>query len=63
MNTGKIIRIAGPVIDVRFENGTLPKIRDALTVENGGKTQVMEVASHIGGDTVRCIMLGPCEGL
>ncbi len=63
MNTGKIIRIAGPVIDVRFENGTLPKIRDALTVENGGKTQVMEVASHIVGDTVRCIMLGPCEGL
>ena len=63
MNTGKIIRIAGPVIDVRFENGTLPKIRDALTVENGGKTQVMEVASHIGGDAVRCIMLGPCEGL
>ena len=63
MNTGKIIRIAGPVIDVRFENGTLPRIRDALTVENGGKTQVMEVASHIGGDTVRCIMLGPCEGL
>ena len=63
LNTGKIIRISGPVIDVEFEGGVLPKIRDALTVENGGKQQVMEVASHIGGNVVRCIMLGPCEGL
>lgn len=63
MNTGIIVRIAGPVTDVKFESGILPKIRDALTVENDGKTYVMEVASHIGKDTVRCIMLGPCEGL
>ena len=63
LNTGKIIRISGPVIDVEFEGGVLPKIRDALTVENGGKQQVMEVASHIGGNVVRCIMLGPGEGL
>lgn len=48
---------------MQFDGGVLPKIRDALTVENGGKTCVMEVASHIGADTVRCIMLGPCEGL
>ena len=63
MNTGRIVRIAGPVTDVQFDGGVLPKIRDALTVENGGKTCVMEVASHVGVDTVRCIMLGPCEGL
>ncbi|HIR66684.1 MAG TPA: F0F1 ATP synthase subunit beta [Candidatus Coproplasma avicola] len=63
MNTGRIVRIAGPVTDVQFDGGVLPKIRDALTVENGGKTCVMEVASHVGADTVRCIMLGPCEGL
>ncbi len=63
MNTGKIVRIAGPVTDVKFESGVLPKIRDALTVAIDGKTCVMEVASHIGRDTVRCIMLGPCEGL
>ena len=62
MNTGKIVRISGPVVDVSFD-GELPKIRDALTVGIGGKTNVMEVASHIGGGTVRCIMLGPCEGL
>ena len=48
---------------MQFDGGVLPKIRDALTVENGGKTCVMEVASHVGADTVRCIMLGPCEGL
>ena len=63
MNTGKIVRIAGPVTDVQFEGGELPRIRDALTVENGGTTHVMEVASHVSADTVRCIMLGPCEGL
>ena len=63
LNTGRIVRIAGPVTDVQFDGGVLPKIRDALTVENGGKTCVMEVASHVGADTVRCIMLGPCEGL
>ena len=48
---------------MQFDGGVLPKIRDALTVENGGKTCVMEVASHVGADTVCCIMLGPCEGL
>ena len=48
---------------MQFDGGVLPKIRDALTVENGGKTCVMEVASHVGADTVRCIMLGPREGL
>lgn len=59
---GTIVRISGPVTDVKF-HGVLPKIRDALTVECGGKTLCMEVAQHIGEDTVRCIMLGPCEGL
>ena len=63
MNTGRIIHISGPVTDVKFESGALPRIKDALTVENGGRTYVMEVASHVGGDTVRCVMLGPCEGL
>lgn len=63
MNTGRITRVAGPVTDVKFDDGALPKIRDALTVEIDGKVHVMEVASHVGSDTVRCIMLGPCEGL
>ena len=62
MNKGRIVHISGPVTDVQFD-GVLPKIRDALTVENDGKTYVMEVAQHVGEGVVRCIMLGPCEGL
>ena len=53
----------GPVVDVAFENGNLPHIQDALTVMNNGKRCVMEVAQHIGGDVVRCIMLASSEGL
>lgn len=52
----------GPVVDVKFD-GDLPKIKEALEVENDGKRAVMEVAQHIGGNTVRCIMLAASEGL
>ena len=45
--TGKILRIAGSVVDVVFEGG-LPKINEALTVSVGGETRIMEVAQHIG---------------
>ena len=62
-NKGKIIQVMGPVVDVAFENGNLPHIQDALTVMNNGKRCVMEVAQHIGGDVVRCIMLASSEGL
>ncbi len=63
MNTGKIVQVMGPVVDVVFEEGSLPHIKDALTVENDGKTCVMEVAQHMGNRTVRCIMLSASEGL
>ena len=63
MNTGRIVQIQGPVIDVEFEGGDLPYIRDALTVRNDGKKCVMEVAQHIGENTVRCIMLSSSDGL
>lgn len=62
-NTGKVTQVMGPVVDVRFADGALPAIRQALTVEIEGAPQVMEVAQHMGDDTVRCIMLGPSEGL
>ena len=61
--TGKIIQISGSVIDVQFEKGHLPRIKDALTVKLGEKTLVMEVAQHIGEAMVRCIMLAGSEGL
>ena len=63
MNVGKIVQVQGPVIDVEFQNGELPFIKDALEVENDGKRCVMEVAQHIGKNTVRCIMLASSEGL
>ena len=61
MNIGKIIAVAGPVVDVAFEKGELPRIREALTVRVGGETRVMEVAQQIGGSAVRCIMLAPSD--
>ena len=63
MEKGKIIQVSGPVIDVLFEKGSLPHIKDALTVDNHGKTCVMEVAKHLGGRVVRCIILSASEGL
>ena len=63
MKIGTILQISGPVIDVAFEAGHLPKIREALTVEVEGQKRVMEVAQHIGSSTVRCIMLSGSEGL
>ncbi|MGN1050929.1 MAG: F0F1 ATP synthase subunit beta [Acutalibacteraceae bacterium] len=62
MEKGKIVQVMGPVVDVCFE-GELPNIKDALTVTNDGKTLVMEVAQHIGNNTVRCIMLASSDGL
>ena len=63
MEKGKIIQVSGPVIDVLFEKGNLPHIKDALTVDNHGKNCVMEVAKHMGHNVVRCIMLSASEGL
>ena len=62
-NQGKVLQVLGPVVDVQFENGSLPKIYDALTVENGGETQVLEVLKHLGDGAVRCITLATSEGL
>ena len=63
MEKGKIIQISGPVVDVQFEKGPLPHIKEALTVENQGKKCVMEVAKQLGNNVIRCIMLSASEGL
>ncbi len=62
MSYGKIVQVMGPVVDVKFD-GDLPKIKEALEVENEGEKAVMEVAQHIGDGIVRCIMLAASEGL
>ena len=63
MNKGRIVQVMGPVVDGVFEDGNLPCIKDALQVENNGKTCIMEVAQHLGNDEVRCLMLAASEGL
>ncbi|MFT3950453.1 MAG: F0F1 ATP synthase subunit beta [Oscillospiraceae bacterium] len=63
MEAGRVVQVLGPVVDVAFEGGKLPMIKDALEVELGGRTLVMECAAHLGNNTVRCIMLASSEGL
>ena len=63
LNTGKIIQVSGPVVDVAFETLPLPRIREALTVQVGGAGRVMEVSQHLDPHTVRCVMLAASEGL
>jgi F-type H+-transporting ATPase subunit beta len=63
MERGKIVQVLGPVVDVEFETGKLPMIKDALEVNMDGKRLVMEVSSHIGNNIVRCILLASSEGL
>ena len=65
MNTtnGIIAQVLGPVVDVKFPRGKLPAIREALDIDVNGQRELLEVAQHIGGDTVRCITLSPTEGL
>lgn len=62
-NTGKIVQILGPVVDVRFSDTKLPKLLNALIIKNGDEEQVVEVAQHIGDDTVRTIAMGSTTGL
>ena len=63
--SGEIVGITGPIVDVLFPEGySLPKIREKLTVvASNEKIRVMEVAQHLKGRIIRCIMLGPSEGL
>lgn len=62
-NIGKIVQIIGAVVDVRFQKDSLPKLLNAITIDNHGKQLVIEVAQHIGDDIVRCISMGPTDGL
>ena len=63
LSIGYIVAVSGPVIDVEFREGQLPKIREALEVTVEGKRCIMEVAQHLGLGTVRCIMMSGSDGL
>lgn len=63
-NLGKITQIIGAVLDIKFEEGKLPEIYEAVKIKkNDGDTLVVEVAQHLGDDIVRCIAMGPTDGL
>ena len=62
-NIGVVAQVMGPVVDARFENGHLPDINNALTIPNSGRTLTVEVAQHIGDNTVRCIAMASTDGL
>ena len=59
---GSISQVQGPVVDIKFAD-ELPGLRTAIEIDNNGKKLVVEVAQHVGDDTVRCISMGPTEGL
>ena len=63
MNIGRVVQVLGPVVDVAFENGQLPSINNALKIENAGIDLTLEVAMHIGDQTVRCVAMDATEGL
>ena len=63
MKHGIVTEISGPVVDVRFAEGELPSINEALTLTAEGRTYTMEVEQHLTGDTVRCIMMSGSDGL
>lgn len=62
-NIGKITQVISAVVDVRFDSGNVPKILDALECMNGSNKLVLEVAQHIGDNSVRCIAMDSTEGL
>ena len=63
-NIGKITQIIGAVLDIKFTGGKLPEINEAIRItRKNGEILVVEVAQHLGDDTVRCIAMGPTDGL
>ena len=63
LHTGKVTQVMGPVVDVRFNEGELPSIHNALTIPVGDRKLTVEVAQHIGDNTARCIAMASTDGL
>ena len=63
-NIGKITQIIGAVLDIKYADGHLPEINEAIEITRQDKSRlVVEVAQHLGDDVVRCIAMGPTDGL
>ncbi|MEE3488895.1 MAG: F0F1 ATP synthase subunit beta [Bulleidia sp.] len=61
--TGKIVQVIGPVVDIRFAPENLPAIQNAIEINNNGQKMVVEAAQHIGDDIIRCIAMSSTDGL
>ena len=62
-NKGTIVQVVGPVVDVKFDSENLPKLNNAIEIDNHGSRLVVEVAQHMGDDVVRCIAMDSTDGL
>ena len=60
---GKVVQVMGPVLDIRFKDGELPALLNAIELENNGKKLIVEVAQHVGDNVVRCIAMAATDGL
>ena len=60
---GKVIQITGPVLDIRFPDGQVPALLNAIEIEHDGQKIVVEVAQEIGDNVVRCIAMNSTDGL
>ena len=60
---GTVAQIMGPVLDIRFKDGELPELLNAIKVEANGRTLTCEVAQHIGDNVARCVAMGSTDGL
>ncbi len=62
-NVGTVVQITGPVLDIRFADGQLPALLNAIELDNNGKKLTVEVAQHIGDNVARCIAMSSTDGL
>ena len=62
-NIGTIVQVIGAVVDIRFSKDNLPNLLNAIVIDNNGTPLTVEVAQHIGDDTVRCIAMSTTDGL
>jgi len=60
---GKVVQVIGPVLDIRFDDGQLPELLNAIEIESQGRKITAEVAQHVGDNVVRCISMNATDGM
>ena len=60
---GKVVQVTGPVLDIRYNEGDLPALLNAIEIDVNGRRLVAEVAQQVGDDVVRCIAMSSTDGL